>query len=711
MFAGDVAEGDGVAERQAGMEEGIVRGAVELAAQVARGVQALDNLALLGGDTAILIGENAGGDGGAADVTADAPEGSGHKLVHIFRILAEIEVLALLTQIIVAVEGLDGLVDRQPQLLGQLLDGVGAEGVDQLGEDAHMQAGILILEVAGHDEIRHARVGITHVVVVVDLAVPAERAGLLMLVIHVLADETWLPAQDIGDIGHVDLFGDETLARHVQVEEGVLIPHQARVKVVHDMAVGHGLHRAACFDGKDVAVAGAVVDLLIEVLDIRAEAANHGRVVLIGAGREDDGLGVKLHKAAVLALTHAADDGAVRILDELHDGRGEVDLEVIEAFLRVGENAGDKRAVVVRLGPEPGGKDLDLVLTEVIGLGAVPGAAGEDHGGVLVLAHTGLLVLPFGLLGDAAALADKADGLLGALNVGLEQLAVGTPGVHGGGKVDPLFQAALGRARLHDSGGAVALGDGDGLLLKDGDLRAELSRMDSGGHAGGTGAANDDIHIDLFGEIGDRLKDDSGGVDVLGRNVGQDIRGAVGLDLRLDRAGNHSLALGLRDAVGQSQLHGAGGERGAGDAVDLGALGGEDLGGQLLGSSLADGRGLLGNIKHDVDDAVFIKGGGDGHVAHADGRGRVGAGGIDSLGGGAGAQGAEAHTGHGQRGRGGEGALQEFSSADLRHLNTLLLVIVSEFCYNKHKPCPRDRVNHFSRSWRFFNRDPAYENQ
>ena len=120
MLAGNVAKGDCMAEREAGMEEGIVRCAIELAAQVADGIKALDNLAFLCGDAAELIGQNARGDGGAADMTADAPVGSRVKLVQVFGGLAEVQVLALLTQLVIAVEGLNGLVDGQTELLCQI---------------------------------------------------------------------------------------------------------------------------------------------------------------------------------------------------------------------------------------------------------------------------------------------------------------------------------------------------------------------------------------------------------------------------------------------------------------------------------------------------------------------------------------------------------------------------------------------------------------
>ena len=55
MLTGDVAESNGVAEGEAGVEEGVVGRAVELAAQIADCVKALDDLAVLGGDAAVKV--------------------------------------------------------------------------------------------------------------------------------------------------------------------------------------------------------------------------------------------------------------------------------------------------------------------------------------------------------------------------------------------------------------------------------------------------------------------------------------------------------------------------------------------------------------------------------------------------------------------------------------------------------------------------------
>ena len=106
-------------------------------------------------------------------MTADAPIGSGVELVQILRLLAEVEVLAGFAHLIVALDGGDGGFHGQAKLLGQLFDGVGTEGVDELGEYADVERRILFLQVALHDELRNSALGVFHVVVVIDLAIPA----------------------------------------------------------------------------------------------------------------------------------------------------------------------------------------------------------------------------------------------------------------------------------------------------------------------------------------------------------------------------------------------------------------------------------------------------------------------------------------------------------------------------------------------------------
>ena len=464
---------------------------------------------------------------------------------------------------------------------------------------------------------------------------------------------------------------DEALAVHVDDEVGRLVPHEARVEVVHDAAVSHGLHAAAGLDGKDVAVAGAVDDFLVELLDVRAEAADHGGVVFIGAGREDDGLGIELDVVAVEILADTADDGTVGVFDELDNRRAEVNLQLVTVLLlRVLEDAGDERAVVAGLGAEPGGEDLDLFIAEVIGLGTVVPDAGVDGGGVLILGDA-VLVFPLGLFGDAALLADELQSLFGALDIGLEQLAVVAPAVDGGGEGQPFLEAALGGAGLDDGGGAVALGHGNRFLLQHSDRRAELGCAHRGDDTGSAGAGDDHIDIDFLGKAGDGVKLNCGGIHIVGGDVLED-ECAVRRDLRLDGAGVDSFALGLCNAVFEGRLYGGAGDGGAGDAVDLGTLGGHNLADELILGGLSDAGGLAGHIQQNLGDAVFVKGRCHGDGAHTVGGGGVGAGGVDSGSVGGVLHGAETDAGHGEGSSTREGTLKEISSAQFRHEYTLL---------------------------------------
>ena len=300
---------------------------------------------------------------------------------------------------------------------------------------------------------------------------------------------------------------------------------------------------------------------------------------------------------------------------------------------------------------------------------------GHDGGGILILGNAGLVVLPLGLFGDAALFADKLQGFFRTVDIGLKQLAVGTPAVDRSGKGEPLLQTGLGGAALDDGGGAVALGDSDGLLLQNGDLCAHLGGLDGGDDTGGAGTADHDVHIALFGKVGNGLKDHRGGVDVFSGNVGENI-GTVRFNRGLDEAGVDGFSLGLGNAVLQGDADGFAGQGGAGHAVDLGALGSHNLREQVVMSGLTDGRGLFGEIQDHIHDGVFIEGGGDGDGAHAGGSGRVGARRVQAVSGGLGVHCAETDTGHGERGSACERAFQEISSAEVGHKTFFLSCIM-----------------------------------
>ena len=440
---------------------------------------------------------------------------------------------------------------------------------------------------------------------------------------------------------------------------------------MHNGGVGHGLHHAAGQDSQDVAVAGAVVDLLVEGFGVGAEAANHGGVILVCAGGQDDGLGVDLHESTGGILADTAHHGAV-LLDQLDNGGGVVDIQHVAVLLGgVVQDAGDQSAEVVGLGAEPGGEDLHLVLAEVPALGAVHPDAGEHGVGGLVDLHAGLLVLVAQLAFQAALLAEEPQGIFGILNVSVDQPGIASPSIGGDAHILPAGDAAGGGAALDNGGSAVALGVGDGLLLQHHDLLALVQRLHGSHDTGSTGTADHDVAVDLLGEVLDLPHHHGGGVHILGDEVGGD-KGALGGQNLLDVAVNDgSAALGLGDALLQAGLGSIGGDGGGGNAVDVGALGTQQLLDDGVLGGLTDGGGLLGQIQVDGDDAVGIKDRGHLHGAHALGGGGVGAGGVDALSGGF-AHTAQ-NTGGGQTEGTGSGALQKISAGEIiSHCNYLL---------------------------------------
>ena len=133
----------------------------------------------------------------------------------------------------------------------------------------------------------------------------------------------------------------------------------------------------------------------------------------------------------------------------------------------------------------------------------------------------------------------------------------------------------------------------------------------------------------------------------------------------------HALALGLGDTGGGRLLYGLACDGGAGNGVNIGALGVQEGLLQVLSLGLANVFGLAGQVQLHIGDAVGVKGHGDGDLRHTGGGGTVGAGGIETLvfrgggGGGllvlAGAQ--HAHGGDPRDSCGG--ALEEVSAAQI----------------------------------------------
>lgn len=95
---------------------------------------------------------------------------------------------------------------------------------------------------------------------------------------------------------------------------------------------------------------------------------------------------------------------------------------------------------------------------------------------------------------------------------------------------------------------------------------------------------------------------------------------------------NGNFALGLRNALGGGLGDGLRRDRGAGDAVDFGGLSGHQVLLERVGGGLTDPRGFVGDVEHDVDDAVGVKGHRDRDFADAGGLGGIRAWPVDAGG-------------------------------------------------------------------------------
>ena len=98
---------------------------------------------------------------------------------------------------------------------------------------------------------------------------------------------------------------------------------------------------------------------------------------------------------------------------------------------------------------------------------------------------------------------------------------------------------------------------------------------------------------------------------------------AVVLSLLVGDDLDGNFALGLRNALGGGLGDGLRRDRGAGDAVDFGGLSGHQVLLERVGGGLTDPRGFVGDVEHDVDDAVGVKGHRDRDFADAGGLGGI----------------------------------------------------------------------------------------
>ena len=546
---------------------------------------------------------------------ADAPEGSGDDLVHVSALLTEVHVSALVAQLVVAVDGLLQLVCRHAQQTGQFFDGVGLVGIDEVGEHA-----LRVLhgtgDVLGHHLLRHGAVGVAHVVAVVDLAVPAQRA-VRVVGIHV---GTVVAGQILGDVAHVDKAGvlvAEALALHVDVQERFLV-HQAGVEVVHHLGVAQIFHLCTCIDGHDVAVAGLLVLLLVEAVHIGAPALDHGLVVHVVAGGQNDALGsVELDVLAVFVLCDDAGHLAV-LMHQLDGGGVEEGLQIGVLGLHVLQHSGQHVAHVLGLGADPRSKEVAVLIAEVVGVHAVlphtcqvlTGAhVGEDLllvvvqqvGGVLVAVHEAAVAV-LGLVGQAGAVQVPHQGLFGVLDVGVQQAGISAPVAQAVGHVHPHLLARVGGLGLDDGGTAVALAHHDALLLQQSHMAAQFSCPAGSRHTGSTGTHNDHVKV-LRLVRGDVAQLTDRGLHFLGgQSFGHNGLSFVGL------GGGNGHALGLIDAALGSLFDGVGGDGSAGVAIHLAGLCIQDLLHHLIGDIGTVTLGFVCHIDLHIGNGICIEG-------------------------------------------------------------------------------------------------------
>ena len=206
-----------------------------------------------------------------------------------------------------------------------------------------------------------------------------------------------------------------------------------------------------------------------------------------------------------------------------------------------------------------------------------------------------------------------------------------------------------------------------GHCLNERDSVALLGELTGGGDAGVAVADNDDLGVVLGDEVGDL-----GGSGL-----------PIGVERSLGSSGSVLIGSSLvaGGSGGEGSVHGGssgiGGDGGAGDAVDLGGAGSEELRSELVGGSGTDVGGLAGSVDGDVSHARLVNRDGDGDVGgDALAGARVGAG--DKAGGRRG--GVSQSGGSTSGGHGGSGA----GTCDLEEAPAVQIHEYALLCWN----CP-----------------------
>lgn len=193
-----------------------------------------------------------------------------------------------------------------------------------------------------------------HVVAVVDLAVPAKRTRVgIIIVLAALKDI--LMQHDVVHVHKSNKFVAEALTFHIDIQEGFLV-HETCIEIMEHFCMATVLHDGTSCDSQQMTVSSLLKLLFIKVLHIWAPVFDHGWVILIVTGRKNNGfICVEFHIAAVAEFADGPDD-LVAILNKLHARRAVVYLHVIRILLRcLIQNIAQECTDVVRLGAHPRG--------------------------------------------------------------------------------------------------------------------------------------------------------------------------------------------------------------------------------------------------------------------------------------------------------------------------------------------------------------------
>ena len=387
---------------------------------------------------------------------------------------------------------------------------------------------------------------------------------------------------------------------------------------MHHLGVAQIFHLCTCIDGHDVAVAGLLVLLLVEAVHIGAPALDHGLVVHVVAGGQNDALGsVELDVLAVFVLCDDAGHLAVGV-HQLDGGGVEEGLQIGVLGLHVLQHSGQHVAHVLGLGADPRSKEVAVLIAEVVGVHAVLPHAGQilagahvgedlllvvvqQVGGVLVAVHEAAVAV-LGLVGQAGAVQVPHQGLFGVLDVGVQQAGISAPVAQAVGHVHPHLLARVGGLGLDDGGTAVALAHHDALLLQQSHMAAQFSCPAGSRHTGSTGTHNDHVKV-LRLVRGDVAQLTDRGLHFLGgQSFGHNGLSFVGL------GGGNGHALGLIDAALGSLFDGVGGDGSAGVAIHLAGLCIQDLLHHLIGDIGTVTLGFVCHIDLHIGNGICIEG-------------------------------------------------------------------------------------------------------